>query len=263
LLWACAGDADAAEFRNKKRTREFHYTLLVLPLLSTSLLLAAFLCGSIPCGFFIARARGIDIRTHGSGNIGATNVWRVCGRGPGLLCFLLDFLKGLAPSLLAGALLNNIISTRLATLSETSSAALWLAVALAAVLGHMFTPWLGFKGGKGISTGFGALIGIYPVFTLAALIALIAWLLALAITRMVGISSVLAAAALTLIVVGSHFASPSLHATLSHIPIYQRATTIHACFAAALLLLIIYKHRANIARTFKGTEPRIGQKKPA
>jgi glycerol-3-phosphate acyltransferase PlsY len=234
----------------------------VLPLLSI-LLLFAFLIGSIPNGFLIARARGIDIRKHGSGNIGATNVWRVCGRGPGLLCFLLDFLKGLAPSLLAGALLNNIISTRLATLSDATSAALWLAVALAAVLGHMFTPWLGFKGGKGISTGFGALIGVYPVFTLAAVVALLAWILALAITRMVGISSVLAAAALTIVVVTSHFASPSLHATLSHIPIYQRATTIHAAFAAALLLLITYKHRANIARTFKGTEPKVGQKKSA
>ncbi len=240
-----------------------HYTSPVLPLLIASLLLAAFLCGSIPCGFFIARARGIDIRTKGSGNIGATNVWRVCGRGPGLLCFLLDFLKGLAPSLLAGALLNNIIPTRLATLTDTAAAAVWLAVALAAVLGHMFTPWLGFKGGKGISTGFGALIGVYPVFTLAAIVALVAWLLALAITRMVGISSVLAAAALTIVVVGSHVAPPSLHAALAHIPIYQRATTVHACFAAALLLLIIYKHRANIARTLKGTEPKVGQKKPA
>lgn len=235
----------------------------MLPILSTSLLLIAFLCGSIPCGFFIARARGIDIRKHGSGNIGATNVWRVCGRGPGLLCFFLDFLKGLAPSLLAGALLNNIISTRLSTLGETSGAALWLAVALAAVLGHMFTPWLGFKGGKGISTGFGALIGVYPVFTLAALVALLAWLIALAITRMVGISSVLAAAALTIVVVGSRLAPPSLHNTLAHIPIYQRATAVHAAFAAALLLLIIYKHRANIARTLKGTEPKIGQKRPA
>ena len=238
----------------------FYYTLPVPTLLAISLLLAAFLFGSIPCGFLIARARGIDIRTHGSGNIGATNVWRVCGRCSGLLCFFLDFLKGLFPSLLAGALINNLISTRLATLSETTSAALWLAVALAAVLGHMFTPWLGFKGGKGISTGFGALLGVYPVFTLAALVALLAWLLALAITRMVGISSVLAAAALTIVVVGSQFASPALNTSLSRIPIYQPATTVHAAFAAALLLLIIYKHRANIARTFKGTEPKVGAK---
>lgn len=232
--------------------------------LAIFLLLAAFLCGSIPCGFFIARAKGIDIRKHGSGNIGATNVWRVCGRNAGLLCFFLDFLKGLLPSLLAGAFINNLISTRLAvSLTDTTAAALWLAVALAAVLGHMFTPWLGFKGGKGISTGFGALIGVYPVFTLAALAALLAWVLVLAITRMVGISSVLAAGALTVVVVGSHFAPASLNTTLSRIPIYQPATTVHAIFAGALLLLIVYKHRANIARTFKGTEPKVGRKKPA
>ncbi len=231
-------------------------------LISISLLLLAFLTGSIPNGFLIARAKGIDIRKHGSGNIGATNVWRVCGRNAGLLCFFLDFLKGLAPSLLAGALLNNLISTRLATLSDTAAAALALAVALAAVLGHMFTPWLGFKGGKGISTGFGALIGVYPVFTLAALVALIAWLIALKLTRMVGISSVLAAAALTVVVVGSHFAPPSLQDTLARFPLYQRATPVHAGFALMLFLLIVYKHRANIVRTIKGTEPKIGQKKP-
>jgi glycerol-3-phosphate acyltransferase PlsY len=237
------------------------YSVPVPLLLTISLLLTAFLCGSIPCGFLIARARGIDIRKHGSGNIGATNVWRVCGRGAGLLCFFLDFLKGLAPSLLAGAFINNIISTRLAvSLTDATAAALWLAVALAAVLGHMFTPWLGFKGGKGISTGFGALIGVYPVFTLAAIVALLTWLLALKLTRMVGISSVIAAAALTLVVVGSYLASPSLNAALARVPIYQPATTVHAAFALGLLLLITYKHRANIARTFKGTEPKVGNK---
>jgi glycerol-3-phosphate acyltransferase PlsY len=232
---------------------------LLLPILL--LLAAAFLTGSIPNGFLIARAKGIDIRKHGSGNIGATNIWRILGRGPGLLCFFLDFLKGLAPSILAGALLNNLISSRLATLSDTSAAALWLGVALAAVLGHMYTPWLGFKGGKGISTGFGALIGVYPVFTLAAIVALIAWLIALKLTRMVGISSVLAAGALTVVVVGSHLAPASLNRSLAAVPLYQPATNVHAWFAAGLLALIIYKHRGNIARTIKGTEPKFGKQR--
>ena len=231
-------------------------------LLSLSLLAAAFLTGSIPIGFLIARSRGIDIRKHGSGNIGATNVWRVCGRAPGLLCFALDFLKGLAPSILAGLVINNHFPTPLAgALSPSAAAALWLAVALAAVLGHMFTPWLGFKGGKGISTCFGALVGVYPVFTLAALIALIVWGIALALTRMVGISSIIAAAALAAVVVASHLAPPALNQSLAAIPLYQPATAVHACFAVMLLLLLTYKHRANIARTFNGTEPKIGKKR--
>jgi glycerol-3-phosphate acyltransferase PlsY len=229
--------------------------------LAALLLVLGFLSGSIPVGYFIGRARGLDIRAHGSGNIGATNVGRVLGKRLGLLSFFLDMLKGLVPSLLAGMVLSGRIDSPLReALTANQATALWLSVAVAAVLGHMFTPWLGFKGGKGISTGLGALAGVYPVFTLAAVVALVTWIIALKVTRMVGISSVIASAALALFVLMSHVAPDGLDGVLHAIPLYQRATPVHVGFALALLLLIIYKHRGNIARTIAGTEPKVGRK---
>lgn len=240
------------------------YTPRVPLALSLTLLLAAFLSGSIPCGYLIARAKGVDIRTRGSGNIGATNTGRVLGARYGFLCFGLDFLKGLAPSLLAGMLVSGAIASPLAgALSPAEASLLRLGVALAAVLGHMHPPWLGFKGGKGISCGFGALIGIYPVFTLGAIVAILVWGIVLALTRMVGIASVIGAIALTIVVGGSRLAPPAFNDSLARFSLYKPATTIEACFAAALCVLIIYKHRANIVRTFKGTELKVGGKKAA
>lgn len=227
--------------------------------IAAGLLLIAFLAGSVPNGYLIARARGVDIRKEGSGNIGATNVWRVLGRKAGLLCFFLDFLKGLVPTVLAGMVINGQIASPLAgELSETGRSVLWLGVAAMAVLGHMFTPWLGFKGGKGIACGFGAMLGVYPIFTLAAIVAIIVWVIAVKLTKMVGIASVMGAVALTVVVVGAHFASGAVAETLSRVPLYRRATAIEAGFAVLLCLLIIYKHRGNIARTFAGTERKIG-----
>lgn len=227
--------------------------------ISAGLVLIAFLAGSIPNGYLIARARGVDIRKQGSGNIGATNVWRVLGRRAGLLCFFLDFLKGLVPTVLAGLVINGQIATPIGgELTETGRSLLWLGVAAAAVLGHMFTPWLGFKGGKGIACGFGAMLGVYPIFTLAAIVAIVVWAIAVKLTRIVGIASVIASIGLTVVVVGAHFATGSVAGALSHIPLYRRATAIEAGFATLLCVLIIYKHRGNIARTFAGTERKIG-----
>lgn len=226
------------------------------------LLLVAFLAGSIPNGYLIARSRGVDIRKQGSGNIGATNVWRVMGKKAGLLCFFLDFLKGLVPTVLAGMVINGQIASPLnGELGETARSVLWLGVAAAAVLGHMFTPWLGFKGGKGIACGFGAMLGVYPIFTLAAIVAILVWAVAVKLTKMVGIASVIASIALTAVVVLAYFASGALAEALGHVPMYRRATAVEAGFAAALCVLIIYKHRGNIARTFAGTERKIGAPK--
>lgn len=227
-------------------------------LVAGALVVFAFLAGSIPNGYLIARARGVDIRKVGSGNIGATNVWRTLGKRAGLLCFLLDFLKGLAPSVVAGLVINGRIETALhGAYSETGAMALWLGVALAAVLGHMFTPWLGFKGGKGVACGFGALLGIYPVFTLGAVVAIVVWAIAVKATRMVGISSVIAAVALAGVVLISHLASAGLTDAMGVIPGYRRATAVEAAFAAGLCVLIVYKHRGNIARTLAGTERKV------
>lgn len=218
--------------------------------------LIAYFVGSIPCGYLLAKSQGIDIRTKGSGNIGATNVGRVLGKRWGFLCFFLDFLKGFAPAVLCGLLL----ARGLHGLYDHQPTLLYLATALGAVLGHMFPAWLKFKGGKGIATGFGALLGVFPVFTVGAVIAILTWAVLVKITRMVGISSVLAGVALAAWVVFSYLAPRGVQDALENIGFYRRATWIEAAFAAGLCALIVYKHRGNIARTIAGTEPKIGRK---
>jgi glycerol-3-phosphate acyltransferase PlsY len=235
------------------------------------MLLIAYFVGSIPVGYVMARARGIDIRKHGSGNIGATNVWRVMGWRIGATCFALDMLKGFVPALMATAFATRGFSTLPAPTLATLDAALLnlgpLAVGAAAMIGHIFPIWLGFRGGKGVATGFGALMGVWPVMTVAMIGALAVWLLAARLTRMVGISSVVAAAMTPVLVVFS----PAIALGLRLFP----AQTVHpgrnaagigdgvlvwpyVLLTTALAGMVIYKHRANIARTLKGTEPKIG-----
>jgi glycerol-3-phosphate acyltransferase PlsY len=216
---------------------------------------AAYLAGSIPFGFIIARMRGIDIRKHGSGNIGATNVGRVLGRKWGGLCFGLDVLKGLLPTLCAGWWLGLVrFDGGPVTGASTATLFIWLGAMAATVVGHMFPVWLGFKGGKGVATGFGALLGVWPVLTLAAIGALLVWLGSVKLCRMVGISSVLAALCLPVFV----FVQPWIAAAMNraeHPPIWPFGAV--ACVLAAV---VVIKHRTNIARTLAGTEPRIGRK---
>jgi glycerol-3-phosphate acyltransferase PlsY len=206
----------------------------------------AFFSGAIPFGIIIARSKGVDIRAHGSGNIGATNVWRVLGRGPGALCFTLDVLKGLIPSLGAGLYLGTIGSH-----GAAAESAVWLHVstAVAAILGHMFTPFAGFKGGKGVATAFGALLGVWPAMTCAVLIALVAWIVVFKLGRMVGIASVIAAATVPIAILSLGAADDAL-----------KWRTPHLAVAIALALLVIIKHRGNIRRTLAGTEPRFARR---
>lgn len=218
------------------------------------LILAAYLVGSIPFGLMIARARGVDIRLHGSGNIGATNVGRVLGRKWGALCFAFDLLKGLAPTLGAGWWLGLVPFEGAAPTASGATGALmaWLGVMAATVVGHMFPVWLRFKGGKGVATGFGALLGVWPVLTAAALGALLVWLVCVKLTRMVGISSVLAALSLPVFVL----VQPPIGAALGWVerpPVWP-----FALVACALASVVVVKHRANIARTLAGTEHRVG-----
>lgn len=216
----------------------------------------AFTLGSIPFGLIIARSKGVDIRAHGSGNIGATNVWRTLGRGPGMLCFALDVLKGLIPSLAAGILLGTIQLGPWQThafepgLAPESHVWLHLATGIAAILGHMFTPLAGMRGGKGVATGFGALLGVWPVMTLAVLIALAAWIVVFRVGRMVGIASVIAAAVVPLATLSLGLIDESL-----------RWRTPHLVVATGLAALVIWKHRSNIRRTLNGTEPKFERKR--
>lgn len=232
------------------------------PIILGGLVIGAYLLGSVPAGFLLARSQGIDIRTRGSGNIGATNVGRVMGRRWGIACFAIDFLKGLIPSIVAAAVLTGEAGAGLTPNARTGA---WLCVAVAAILGHVFPVWLKFKGGKGVATAFGALLGVYPVFTIASLIALVSWIACLKLSRMVGFSSVVAGLVLAGLVVLGAVSAAADRALFAWAPggAAGGATLVHAAFACVLAALVTFKHRGNIARMLQGTEPRIGSSRPA
>ena len=148
----------------------------------------AYVAGSIPFGLIVGKSKGIDPRTAGSGNIGATNVGRLLGKRFFILVFLLDLLKGLLPMLLAGALLRS-------QPDEPLKYALWLLVGFAAILGHMYSIFLGMAGGKGVATSSGVVLGLYPFFTYPGLACLLLWFVTFKLTRYVSLASILAALA--------------------------------------------------------------------
>jgi acyl phosphate:glycerol-3-phosphate acyltransferase len=204
----------------------------------TSLLTAivgGFLCGSIPFGYWAGKLKGLDIRQHGSGNIGATNVIRVCGKGIGIPVFILDMLKGWLPTWYAG------VHLAAGTSSGTTLAVL---AGFAAILGHTFTPWLGFKGGKGVATATGVLIGIAPVAMLAGLAV---WLVVFFTTHYVSLASMLAAVAVpvTMAVIMSRAGQWDF---------------VLIGFGLLVAALVILRHRANIGRLLAGTESKMGKK---
>lgn len=212
-------------------------------MLATLLISGAYLLGAIPFGLLIGLARGVDIREHGSRNIGATNVGRVLGKPWGYLCLVLDVLKGLVPALCASLLIHPDAATG----GRVDTALLVrLAVALAAVLGHVFPIYLGFRGGKGVATTVGVALGLWPDFTLAMSAALVAYAAARFGTGLVSVGS------LTL-------------AVLFPVAVYLVGTQLHGDYslreywplpAVALLLavLIIVRHRSNIGRLLRGQE---------
>lgn len=204
----------------------------------------AFMIGSIPFGYLLARARGVDIRTHGSGNIGATNVGRVLGKRLGRLCLLLDVGKGLVPTLAAGLYHDAVGRFDL----PPDQAWAWLGVMACPVLGHMFCPWLGFRGGKGVATGLGSVAAVFPVLTVPAVGAVVVWALSVRLTHYVGLSSCVAAASLPLFVGAGMMAA----GRLDHAAPWAIATGV-------LAVLVVFKHRGNLARTFAGSERRVGE----
>jgi glycerol-3-phosphate acyltransferase PlsY len=213
-------------------------------------IVVAYLVGAIPFGPIIAKLHGKDLRTIGSGNIGATNLARACGRKWGYACFALDVLKGFVPMVVArvaaGSLLENVATVGPGFL------ALWLAVGVAAILGHVFPIYLKFKGGKGVSTSFGVSLGLWPYFTVGALVALLVWLLCAAIWHYVSLASICASVTFPVtlaiaIAVGKDWNLANLW------PLLIAAT--------AIPLLVIVLHRKNIRRLLAGTESKIGSKK--
>ena len=198
-------------------------------------LIFAYLAGSLPTGFLVARAMRVDITQVGSGNIGATNVFRVLGKGPGALVLIVDLLKGALAVLVAPMLA--------AAMTPTDSLALPALAALGAVLGHNYTCWLGFKGGKGVATSAGAMAALIPP---AFGVTVITWLLVFFLTRYVSMASI--AAALILPV-----------ATIFTVSGPTRWPLV--AFTSALAALAVWRHRANIERLKAGTEHRINKSK--
>ena len=194
--------------------------------------LLSYLLGSVPFGLLVARSRGVDIRAVGSRNIGATNVFRCVGKPWGILTFALDFLKGLV-----GASLVPSVASRLIAVEGTSAPTLALVGGAAAVIGHTWPLFAGFKGGKGVATGFGMLVAIAPA---AVGIAFGAWLVVMAFSRYVSLASVAAAAALIALIWFPRFCG--------HLP----SSIVITVIAAG----VIFRHRSNIARLINGTEAR-------
>ena len=196
-------------------------------------LLAAYLLGAIPFGLLIGKARGVDIRSVGSRNIGATNVFRCVGAKWGILAFLCDMLKGFG-----GVWCAAIPLLWSAPIPEPNALLLRVLCGTSAMLGHIFPVWLGFRGGKGISTALGLLIGVAPA---AAGIGFGLWVVCFLLSRYVSLSSCLAA-----IVIGA----------LVWTPLYADRPVWFAILMTILAALAILKHRANLVRLAKGTENR-------
>jgi glycerol-3-phosphate acyltransferase PlsY len=192
---------------------------------------AAYLIGAIPIGFLVARAfGGMDIRRHGSGNIGATNVARTLGRLPGILTFLGDVAKGYAAIALGRAMLG-ADSTALA------------ACGVLAVVGNCWPVYLGFRGGKGVATALGAFLGLMPLATVPAALV---WVVSVAISRYVSLASILAALSVP---VGAL--------------VFRRYPGAFVATAVVVAVIIIVRHRDNIARLLSGTERRLGHRASA
>ncbi len=198
-----------------------------------------YLSGSLPFGYWAGKLKGIDIRQHGSGNIGATNAIRVLGKGIGIPVFILDALKGWLPAWLAAFFL-----TQQGAAVEIVSAGAVVA-GLSAVLGHMFTFWLGFKGGKGVATTAGVLLGIAPVAMVGGLAV---WLLFFFTTRYVSLASMLAGVG----VVATMLIQMSLSSQWDFVMLG---------FGVLIMVLVIVRHRTNIGRILAGTESKAGKKK--
>ena len=185
--------------------------------------LIAFFLGSLPFGHWLALVRGVDLRSHGSGNTGATNVGRVLGKKWGIFVFVLDLGKGWIAVDLA---------QRIGNLPETWS----VTVGVFAVLGHVFSPWLGFRGGKGVATSAGILIGLAPWVALG--VALI-WFLTFQMSRTVSVASLCAATAFPLFV---FWLMPE--------------QKVFQWISIGMTVLVWFRHRDNLKRLFQGKENR-------
>jgi glycerol-3-phosphate acyltransferase PlsY len=197
-----------------------------------------YLFGSFPGGYFAGRIAGVDVRSAGSGNIGATNVLRVLGKRWGYAVFFVDAFKGFAAVRVAFFLADHLAFAR--------AHAVYFAIlaGVMCVVGHSFPIWLRFKGGKGVATSAGVVFGLMP---LAAVIIFIVWVIVFETTRYVSVASLVAASSL-----------PVAVAFLIHWKIVEGVGLLY--FSTVLAILVVWRHRSNFSRLLKGTEQRFTRK---
>jgi len=200
--------------------------------------LVSYLLGSIPAGYLAGRIAGIDIRHAGSGNIGATNVTRVLGKRYGYPVFIMDFLKGLM------AVSISILIEKRAQPVSAPTELFGIAAAIFCVVGHSFPVWLSFKGGKGVATSMGALFGLMPF---VALIGAAVWVITFEMTRYVSVASMIAVLTVPISI-------------LILMPLKQTGGAVLLYFSICLAALVIFRHRSNLSRLVRGTEPRFKRK---
>ncbi len=221
-----------------------------MALLVAFIVVLAYLLGSIPFGLIVAKSQAVDLRAHGSGNIGATNVWRVMGKKWGLITFFADAIKGVIAVKLgmwiAGQwpihvpLLHG--HERIEFLDPGFAG---IGASIACILGHNFPVWLKFKGGKGVATSLGVIFGMMPV---PALIVFGIWALVFKTSRYVSLASLIAAVSLPLVVIAFLFLG-------------GLRSWAHFYFSVAAALMVVRRHQPNIKRLVAGTELQFGAKK--
>lgn len=197
-----------------------------------------YLFGSFPAGYIAGRMAGVDVRSHGSGNIGATNVLRVLGKKWGYAVFLVDAFKGFAAVRLTFFLLKNL------AWAQPYAEYFAILAAVMCIIGHTFPVWLRFKGGKGVATSAGALFGLMP---LAVPFIILVWVIIFEITRYVSVASIVASISLP-VVVGLFLRWKFL----------EGAALFY--FSILIALLVLWRHRSNFSRLLNGTEQRFSRK---
>jgi acyl phosphate:glycerol-3-phosphate acyltransferase len=204
-----------------------------------AVLIGSYLLGSVPFGYLVGRLVGVDIRRAGSGNIGATNVVRVLGKRYGYPVFACDVLKGFGTVTIA-------MLMALGRWPAWNSPEIFgILAAISSVLGHLYPPWLKFKGGKGVATSAGALLALTPV---AALIGIAIWIIVFCLTRYVSLASITAAVVLPIVILVISWRDQNEGKPLIY-------------FSACIAALVIWRHRSNLSRLMRGTEPRFTRKR--
>ncbi len=202
----------------------------------------SYFLGSIPFGFIFGKLKGIDLREHGSGNIGATNAGRVLGKKYFYLSLILDAAKGFVPTFIAGRVLfSNVPDNVLRQWIYLG----WLAIAFCSVAGHNWPCWLRFKGGKGVATSLGIVLAIYPYYTFPGLIALVCWVITVKVSGYVSIGSILSSLVFVI----------SFVILLILLPSWKiEELWPLLVFSSLMSAILIYRHRSNIKRLKQGTE---------